>query len=137
MADQKRYFSGADAEFIKDEGKPYHKKPSTVYLFQVTGNPDDHFVIETREGQLTSPCGSYVAYDPKSGDVWPIAADYVAMHYAEGELSSTGSSTTDVPPGHAFHVVTDAGHRFQWKEWVDEDDQDHLVVHEQEKTTRS
>lgn len=143
MADDKRFFGSADADYIMAEGKVCHKKPSVVYLLQVPGDPDECFTIDTREGQLTSPCGSYVAYDPKSGDVWPIAADYVAMHYAEGEFSTDSSTdpstvhTEQVPAEHGFHVVSDAGRRFLWREWVDpKDDKHHLVVQERDKTVR-
>jgi hypothetical protein len=54
------------------------KKPSPVHMLRVEGP----FEVETNEGTLSCDDG-FVAYDPLSGHVWPVASDYVAMHYTE------------------------------------------------------
>lgn len=62
--------------------KPMHKKPSTVFMQRM----DQPFAVQTNEGVLTAHAGDFVAHDPQSGHFWPVAADYVAMHYEEGEV---------------------------------------------------
>lgn len=73
------HYNRADGPLIEDAGKKMARKRNPVYLYRETQD----FSIETREGVLHSPAGSYVAYDPLSGDIWPAAADYVAMHYED------------------------------------------------------
>lgn len=58
-------------------GVPMVKKPNPVYMRQI---PED-FNVETNEGWLYAHAGDYLAHDPISGHIWPVAADYVAVHY--------------------------------------------------------
>lgn len=37
--------------------------------------------LEVNEGILRGHAGDYLACDPESGHVWPVAAGYVAAHY--------------------------------------------------------
>lgn len=53
------------------------KKRNPVYLEK----QDAEFLVETNEGVLTGKPGDYLAHDPISGHVWPVAASYVAQHY--------------------------------------------------------
>jgi hypothetical protein len=39
------------------------------------------FTVETPEGILSGQAGDYLACDPISGHVWPVAASYAAQHY--------------------------------------------------------
>lgn len=53
------------------------KKRNPVYLQQ----QPEPFTVETHEGTLTGRPGDYLAHDPISGHVWPVAASYVEQHY--------------------------------------------------------
>jgi hypothetical protein len=53
------------------------KKPNPVHMRRV----DEPFDVETSEGRLGAKPGDFIAYDPLSGHFWPVAADYVALHY--------------------------------------------------------
>lgn len=70
-------FTGQHATQIMEQGFPAAEKPSVVYLLPV-GEP---FSVQTNEGLMSAQAGDYVAHDPKSGHVWPVAASYIAMHY--------------------------------------------------------
>lgn len=65
------------AEQLKEWGTPAIKRPNPVYLFK----PPVGGIVRTNEGALNLNEGDYVAHDPISGHVWPVAADYVAQHY--------------------------------------------------------
>lgn len=69
-------YSRTDGSLIRAIGVPMAKKPNPVYLHRVDGP----FVVHTAEGPLRCEDG-YVAFDPMSGHVWPVDAEYVAMHY--------------------------------------------------------
>lgn len=58
-------------------GQQMIKQPSPVTMLQIS----EPFTVATNEGTLSGKPGDYVAYDPKSGHVWPVASSYVAMHY--------------------------------------------------------
>lgn len=71
-------FTQADADMLMSEGKKMAKKRNPVYLY---GPLNYTSSVETNEVILNAKIGDYVAHDPISGHVWPIAADYVEMHY--------------------------------------------------------
>ena len=58
-------------------GRVAYKRRNPVYL-QIVNH---EFQVETNEGVLSGKPGDYVAHDPISGHVWPVAASYVAQHY--------------------------------------------------------
>jgi len=62
---------------IAAEGERMMKRPNPVYMIPVTEDTE----VETNEGVLTAHPGGYIAHDPISGHVWPVAASYVAQHY--------------------------------------------------------
>lgn len=62
---------------VKDVGEEARKRPNPVYLLQ---SPEE-FEVETNEGVLSGKPGDYIAHDPISGHVWPVAASYVEQHY--------------------------------------------------------
>jgi hypothetical protein len=39
--------------------------------------------VDTDRGTVSVKAGDFVAYDPMSEQVWPVAADYVETHYDE------------------------------------------------------
>lgn len=77
VPDDARIFTVADADEIIDEGLVMVQKPSPVHLLQQA----DQFAVETNEGLMAGEPGGYVAHDVVSGHVWPVSAEYVAMHY--------------------------------------------------------
>lgn len=70
-------FTRADGEHIKSLGKEAVKKPNSVWLLEMTEN----FQVQTAEGMLGAHAGDFLAYDPISGNVWPVSASYVEQHY--------------------------------------------------------
>jgi len=72
------HFTAEDGPRLLAEGTPAIKKPNPVYLER----QGEDFTVETNEGPLHGHAGDYLAYDPISGHVWPVAASYVAQHYA-------------------------------------------------------
>jgi hypothetical protein len=63
------------------------KRPNPVFMIPV----DEKCEVETNEGVLTADVGDFIAHDPISGHVWPIASSYVDQHYdpaPSGELST-------------------------------------------------
>lgn len=74
------HFTSADGPMLRTHGTPHLKKPNPVFLVRVT----EPFSVTTNEGDiLSSQAGDYVAHDPISGHVWPVAASYVEQHYDE------------------------------------------------------
>lgn len=138
------YFSMADGPLIKTEGEPAHKVPSTVYLYRPKPHVDavpgslqaQEFVVQTNEGFLSAPFGDYVAYDPKSGHVWPVSADYIAMHYEFGDAPEAEAA----PPARVVnqgswgaHLVAEPGQTFELRQYTDSTEDgidvvDHLVI---------
>lgn len=55
------------------------KKRNPVFLIR----QDEDFEVNTNEGLLNGKAGDYVAHDPISGHVWPVAASYVEVHYEQ------------------------------------------------------
>lgn len=77
------YIQG-DGPSIQERGREAVKEPHPVWLVE----SDVPFSVSTNEGTLNGNAGDYVAYDPMSGHVWPVSAEYVDIHYAwidEGE----------------------------------------------------
>lgn len=70
-------FTAADGPKIKAAGVPMKKKPNPVYLVKRY----EPFTVQTNEGELSGNAGDFVAHDPISGHVWPVAASYVEQHY--------------------------------------------------------
>ena len=64
---------------IREVGVKMMKKPNPVYMVRKS----QPFDVETEEGVMHGEPGDYVVYDPMSGHVWPVKADYVEMHYEE------------------------------------------------------
>lgn len=65
--------SGADAA---KKAPTFLKRPNPVHLLRIEGK----FAVHTQEGLLSCDDG-YLAFDPLSGHVWPVAASYVDLHY--------------------------------------------------------
>lgn len=64
---------------IVESGRKMAKKRNPVYLLR----QDSEFTVQTNEGVLTGKPGDYLAHDPISGHVWPVASSYVEQHYEE------------------------------------------------------
>ncbi len=71
------HFSQKDAAKLRADGVAMMKKPNPVWMTQQA----EPFSVETNEGTLNGKAGDFVAYDPISGHVWPVSANYVAQHY--------------------------------------------------------
>ena len=71
-----REFSANDGPDIKAGGAAY-RKASVTWAQPI----DEDFVVQTNEGPLTAHPGDYVAFDEKSGHVWPVAKSYVEQNY--------------------------------------------------------
>jgi len=69
----------ADGPALVERGLKMAKKRNPVYLEKQAGP----FEVQTTEGVLTGKPGDFLAYDPISGHVWPVAASYVAIHYED------------------------------------------------------
>lgn len=129
-------FGPSQGPDIEAHGDPYHKVASTVYLVQPVPHPDAkgnaalEFTVQTNEGVLCAPFGDYVCYDPKSGHVWPISAEYVAMHYAAGPAPEVNSEPAKVLESSQWgaHLVADSGYTFTTAISTDEDGLNHLVI---------
>lgn len=118
-------FGPEDGPLIKTDGAPYHKRPSTVYLYQPAPHADAdpsspngmEFSVMTNEGPTVAPFGSYVAYDEHFGHVWPVAKEYVEQHYAEGAATSADdpdAPATVVEQGQwGARLVADPGYTFE------------------------
>ena len=72
-----RRFTKDDSELVRGMGQAAIKRPNRVFLAQIA----EEFEVETNEGVVHGRAGDYVAYDPISGHVWPVAASYVQQHY--------------------------------------------------------
>ena len=70
-------FTTADGPALRASGLPMLKKPNPVWM----NKQKEPFLVETNEGPVTGKAGDFVAHDPMSGHVWPVAADYVEQHY--------------------------------------------------------
>lgn len=78
------HYVQSDGPSIQERGDQAVKEPHPVFLVE----SDAPFSVSTNEGTLNGNAGDYLAYDPQSGHVWPVSAEYVDMHYRwleEGE----------------------------------------------------
>lgn len=64
-------------EDLLQNGLKMVKKPNPVYMRELQADS----TVETNEGWLTAKAGHYLAHDPISGHIWPVAPDYVEQHY--------------------------------------------------------
>jgi hypothetical protein len=72
-----RLFTAADIPGIIQVGRKMAKKRNPVHLVK----QHEDFEVQTNEGKLTAHAGDYLAHDPISGHIWPVAASYVEQHY--------------------------------------------------------
>lgn len=72
-----RVFTQDDGPRLVIEGRRALKRPNPVFMERQS----EAFSVQTNEGVLTGKAGDYVAHDPISGHVWPVAASYVEQHY--------------------------------------------------------
>ncbi len=70
-------WTSEDGPSIMAHGFKMAKKRNPVYLVPVV----EEGIVRTNEGPLSAHIGDFIAYDPISGHVWPVAADYVNIHY--------------------------------------------------------
>jgi len=64
---------------IMETGTKMIKKPNPVYMIRKS----TPFQIQTDRGLMEGNPGDYIAYDPVSGQVWPVSPEYVEQHYDE------------------------------------------------------
>ena len=93
-------FGASDGLVIKAEGVAY-RKTSPTWAMPV----DQPFEVETSEGVLTAAAGDFVAYDEKSGHVWPVAAGYVALNYEQIGMEEVSASK---PTAHILYEALEA-----------------------------
>jgi hypothetical protein len=72
-----KHFDTSDVVSIEQFGVKMLKRPNPVFMQK----QDEPFQIQTNEGLTTAKAGDWVAYDPISGHVWPVADSYVQQHY--------------------------------------------------------
>lgn len=72
-----KVYTKQDGLEIKRTGTAMLKRPNPVYMIKLAEESD----VETNEGTLVAHAGDFVAHDPISGHVWPVAASYVEQHY--------------------------------------------------------
>lgn len=82
----KKTFTATDGPTLVREGVAMKKKPNPVYM----ARQDEAFDVQTNEGMLSGKAGDFVAHDPISGHVWPVAASYVEQHYLPAEEEAVG-----------------------------------------------
>lgn len=70
-------YTSKDGPELVEHGQKMAKKRNPVYLQKQIAS----FRVETNEGVLNGESGDYLAHDPISGHVWPVAASYVEQHY--------------------------------------------------------
>lgn len=70
-------FTTADGPGLVKLGDKMAKKRNPVYLIKQS----EPFEVQTNEGVLGAKAGDFLAHDPISGHVWPVAASYVEQHY--------------------------------------------------------
>jgi hypothetical protein len=78
MSSPTHHFTAEDGPTLLELGATaYVKKPNPVYMSQV----ETDFSVDTNEGTMHARAGDFLAYDPISGHVWPVAQSYVGQHY--------------------------------------------------------
>lgn len=70
-------FNSEDGPNLVRGARKMQKKKNPVYMAQI----QEPFNVDTNEGRLSANEGDYIAHDPISGHVWPVAASYVEQHY--------------------------------------------------------
>lgn len=70
-------YTTSDGPRLVSEGTKMAKKRNPVYLQRQA----ETFQVQTNEGVLSGKPGDFLAHDPISGHVWPVAASYVEQHY--------------------------------------------------------
>jgi len=83
----RKTFTQADGPNLVRDGERMLKLPNPVYLTR----QNEPFDVETTEGTLSGKAGDFVAHDPISGHVWPVAASYVEQHYRPAEPETVGA----------------------------------------------
>jgi hypothetical protein len=78
VEDRKVFTVQNGPELVKN-GQKMAKKRNPVYLLKQT----EAFQVETNEGVLNGKPGDFLAHDPISGHVWPVASSYVEQHYEQ------------------------------------------------------
>lgn len=58
-------------------GSVFIKRPNPVYMVRMF----EAFLVQTNEGVMRGEAGDWLAHDPISGHVWPVADTYKVMHY--------------------------------------------------------
>lgn len=71
------HYTKDDGPALREVGIRAIKRPNPVYLQQLW----EDFTVETDTGILGGKSGDFLAHDPISGHVWPVAANYVEQHY--------------------------------------------------------
>ncbi len=76
-----RIFTSADGETLQRLGVSMTKKPNPVVVLQW----HEPFITKTDRGDVQAEAGDYVAYDPLTKIVWPLAQSYLDQHYVPTE----------------------------------------------------
>lgn len=66
------------------------------------------FEVVTNEGVLTAEAGDFLAYDERSGHVWPVAAQYVALNYQPVAQGSQAPAAPSPAATHALYAAFEA-----------------------------
>ena len=74
-----RTWTTHDGAEIAASGTPMVRRPNPVYMKLASEAGE----VDTDRGTVSVKAGDFVAYDPMSEQVWPVAADYVETHYDE------------------------------------------------------
>lgn len=97
---EKLRFTANDGPGIKGHGVAF-RKVGLAWAIKV----EEDFEVETNEGTLCANAGDYVAYDERSGHVWPVAASYVLMNYEQVGMEPV---TADTPSNHVLYQALEA-----------------------------
>lgn len=90
-----RVFTAEDGDEIASQGVAAVRKPNPVHLWI----QDEPFAVETDSGVMVGESGGFVAHDPQSGQVWPVSADYVELHYEPAEaVEASGDDEHETEP---------------------------------------
>jgi len=81
-----------DHEFVPAPGRSvvFQVAPGESTAERVPADDDE---LKAKIEKLEATDGDFIAHDPVSGHVWPVAADYVELHYE------------DMPPEPPPHVA--------------------------------
>ncbi len=95
---EKLTFTANDGPGIKAHGHAYRKTGITWGMWV-----EREFDVETNEGLMSAHSGDMVAYDERSGHVWPVAQSYVEANYQK-----VGMEDVDAAAPPATHVLYQA-----------------------------